>query len=55
MFMEASELIKGIKKGRQHPKHPHIGVPMMERFKGETGERNNLILLANKSSSGLEI
>lgn len=33
----------------------HVVVPLMGRFKGETGERNLILVLANKSKGGLEI
>ncbi len=50
---EGSELVKRRLAGRTHPKYPHIVLPLMGRFKGETGERNVLFALANQSYSGL--
>lgn len=59
-LLEASELIKRVHQGKVGEKHsgaaqPHVVVPLMGRFKGETGERNVLLALASKTKSGLEI
>ena len=55
LLTEGSELIKRRDDGKNHPTHPHVVLPLMGRFKGETGERNVLLVLANKTQGGLEI
>lgn len=54
-LLEASELSKLIFQGKNHKSHPHVVIPLMGRFKGETGERNVLLAFANISKSGIEI
>jgi hypothetical protein len=54
-LIEASELIKRRHDGRVHAKHGHCIIPLMGRFKQETGERNLIIVLANETKSGLKI
>ncbi len=54
-MVEATSLCKYILEGRDHPKHPYVLVPLMGRFKSETGERNVLLPLAARSKSGLKI
>ena len=54
-LLEASELIKRKRDGRHLRKDGHCVIPLMGRFKQETGERNLIIVLANLTSSGLEI
>ena len=55
LLLEASELIKHRLDGRNHLEHPHVVIPLMGRFKNETGERNMMLALASKTSSGIEI
>lgn len=55
LLAEATELVKRQEDGKYHSKHPHVVLPLMGRFKGETGERNVLLVMANTTSSGLEI
>ena len=40
-------------KGKSNP--PHVVVPLRGRFKGETGELCHLMLLANKTFTGINI
>jgi hypothetical protein len=40
--------------GKVHPKHPHVMVPLLGRFKGETGERWHLLPIIWKKRSGIE-
>ena len=54
-LLEASEFIKRRNDGRENRKHPHCVIPLMGRFKQETGERNLIIVLANITSSNLNI
>jgi hypothetical protein len=53
-LVEASYLCTHVEQGRKHAQ-PHIVVPMMGRFKGETGERNILRVLVNRTASGIEV
>ena len=55
LLMEASELVKKRLDGKHHPTHPHVVIPLMGRFKNETGERNLLLTLASTTQSGIEI
>ena len=55
LLMEAKDLCKRIMDGRDHKKYPHVAVPLMGRFKGETGERNVLLGLCSKTKHALEI
>jgi hypothetical protein len=41
--------------GRTHAEHPHVMVPLLGRFKGETGERWHLLPIVWKTRSGLEV
>ena len=54
-LLEASELIKRKNDGKSMRKNSHCVIPLMGRFKQETGERNLIIVLANVTSGGLEI
>jgi hypothetical protein len=54
-LLEASELVKRRNDGRDNRKQGHCVIPLMGRFKQESGERNLLIVLANKTKGGLEI
>ena len=53
-MMEASEFVKRRDDGRKH-RSGHVVVPLMGRFKNETGERNLVLVLANETSGGLQI
>ena len=55
LLMEASELVRRRLDGKHHPDHPHVVIPLMGRFKNETGERNLLLTLASETQSGIEI
>ena len=55
LLLEASELVKHRLDGRNHDEYPHVVVPLMGRFKNETGERNMMLALASTTSSGIEI
>ena len=54
-LLEASELVRRRDDGRDLVKDGHVAIPLMGRFKQETGERNLLLVLANVTDSGLEI
>ena len=38
LLLEASELVKHRLDGKDHLEHPHVVIPLMGRFKNETGE-----------------
>ena len=43
-----TQLIWRIRNYCKHPKYPNVVVPSMVRFKGQTGEKNVLLLLVKK-------
>jgi hypothetical protein len=53
-MLEASELVKRRNDGR-NDKHGHCVILLMGRFKQESGERNLLMILTNKTKGGLEV
>ena len=55
MMMEATELIYRKLDGKEEGKNGHIVVPLMGRFKNETGERNLIIILSNTTKGGIQI
>ena len=54
-MMERSDLIAHNERGRKDPEIPHVVVPLLGQFKGEAGERSHLLLLVNKTNSGIQI
>ena len=53
--LEASEFVKRRDDGKKlGNKMGHFVIPWMGRFKNETGERNLVIVLANRTAGGLE-
>lgn len=54
-MVEVTEFIKRRDDGRDREIDGHVVVPLMGRFKNETGERNLLLILANCTNGGLEI
>jgi hypothetical protein len=55
MFLvEASHLCQYATNGRDH-QTPHVVIPLMGRFKGETCERNVIRVLALSTVSGIQI
>ena len=54
-MLERSEFVKRRDDGRNSGTHGHVVIPLMGRFKGETGERNLVIILANITNSGLQV
>lgn len=53
-LVESSYLCRYKDKGRDH-RVPHIVIPLMGRFKGETGERNVLKPLVLTTKSGIQV
>jgi hypothetical protein len=53
-LVEGSYLCHYKRKGRMH-RTPYVVIPMMGRFKGETGERNVLRVLAGITKSGINV
>ena len=54
-MLEASELVRRRNDGKDLDVNGHVVIPLMGRFKGETGERNLIVVLANCTRSGLHI
>ena len=54
-MMERSDLCSFIDRGREDDKAPHVVIPPLGRFKNEIGERCHLLLLANKTASGIPV
>ena len=56
VFMtEASEFVKRRDDGRNLAVNGHVVIPLMGRFKNETGERNLVVVLANVTNGGLQV
>ena len=55
LMIKRSALIGEIDKGRIDKDILHVVVPLLGRFKGETGERCYLLLLANTTDSGIQM
>lgn len=53
-LVESSHLCQYYYKGKAHSR-PHVIIPLMGRFKGETGERNVLRVLVETTKSGIQI
>ena len=53
-MLEVSEFVKR-RNDRRKSKRGHVVVPLMGGFKNETGERNLLLVFANKSNGGVEV
>ena len=54
-MLEASEFTKRRDDGRNMTRNGHVVIPLMGRFKNETGERNLVIVLVNRTEGGLRI
>ena len=54
-MVERSDLIRYVSKGKTHRISPHVVVPLLGRFKGETGEKSHLLLMANTTGSGIQV
>ena len=54
LMMEATTLASYIEEGRD-AKPPYVLIPLLGRFKGETGERNVLLPFAAETRSGLRV
>jgi hypothetical protein len=46
-MLESSELVRRRDDGRDKERDGHVIIPLMGRFKNETGERNLLMVLVN--------
>jgi len=53
-MLEVSEFVKRRDDGRKN-NMGHVVVPLMGRFKNETGERNLVLVLANETNGGLKV
>lgn len=54
-MMDLFGLISHIRDGRNDPQTPHIVIPLLGRFKNETGERLHLMLSVNETKSGFKV
>ena len=54
-MIERSDLINHNERGRNDKDIPHVVVPLLGQFKGETGDRSHLLLLVNETNSGIKI
>jgi hypothetical protein len=52
--LDISGFLTYFEAGRDHPVHSHVMVPLLGRFKGETGERWHLLPIVWKTKSGIE-
>jgi hypothetical protein len=52
--MDIAGFLTYFEAGRDHAVHPHVMVPLLGRFKGETGERWHLLPVVWKTRSGIE-
>ena len=55
LMLEVSEFVKRRDDGRNLRENGHVVIPLMGRFKNETGERNLVIVLANLTKGGLPV
>ena len=55
LMLEVSEFVKRREDGRHLKKDGHVVIPLMGCFKNETGERNLVLVLANKTNGGLPV
>jgi hypothetical protein len=53
-MLDLATLSKRIGQGKDNRDHKHVVGPLLGRFKGETGERCHLVIMANESRSGLK-
>jgi hypothetical protein len=51
--MDIAGFLTYYEAGRSHPEHPHVMVPLLGRFKGETGERWHLLPIVWRTRSGI--
>ena len=54
-WIDCQHLIYGIHIGKYDRQEPHVIVSVMEKFKGEYGDRMNLLRLINVIQSGIRI
>ena len=51
----ATDLRRFANAGRANKENPHVCFPLRSRFKGETGERNHMMVCAYETRSGLQV
>lgn len=54
-MIERSDLIRHVNRGRMDRNFPHVVVPLLGRFKEETGKRSHLLIMTNTTKSGIAI
>jgi hypothetical protein len=52
--MDIAGFLTYFEAGRLHAEHPHVMIPLLGRFKGETGERWHLLPIVWRTRSGIE-
>jgi hypothetical protein len=52
--LDIAGLLTYFEAGRDHCAHPHVMIPLLGHFKGETGERWHLLPIVWKTRSGIE-
>jgi hypothetical protein len=53
--MDASGFLTYFDAGMNHRTHPHVMIPLLGRFKGETGERWHLLPIVWETRSGIQV
>ena len=54
-MMERYDLVSIVSRGAVDEDIPHMVVPLLGHFKGETGERCHLFMMVNETKSGIQI
>jgi hypothetical protein len=52
--MDISGFLMYFDAGKDHAKHPYVMVPLLGRFKGETGERWHILPIVWRTRSGIK-
>jgi hypothetical protein len=53
--MDVGGFTKYFEAGKTHVRHPHVMIPLVGRFKGETGERWHLLPIVWRTRSGIAV
>jgi hypothetical protein len=54
-YMDLTGLRRYLSQGMNHPKHGHVVIPLLGRFKGETSEKWHLIPLPLVTNLGIQV
>ena len=55
IMIERSDLVEHMERGKHDADIPHVVVPLLGRFKGETGEKIHLLMMMSEIDSGIAI